>query len=277
MHNIRDMRLMNSIRHIAPNDNGLCSLSLMCHLAFPVSNECGELQVYDAENMRVKIKIKAHDSPLSAFNFSQNGQLLATASEKGTVIRVFCVKNGQKVHEFRRGMKRCVRIASLNFSSCSNYLCVSSNTETVHVFKIDLKLVEEVERQTCINNNDEEVTSGSTSSSDTTSSSGDSVDLKETTNTTTSNRWSMGFFSKYLPSPVSDVLTQDRAFACVQLNQAGLKYQCAITKLEKESKLLAACEDGFLYVYDFDGKAGHCKLIRAHDLRSPLDGITGAY
>lgn len=264
------MRLMNSIRHIAPNDNGLCSLSLMSHLAFPVSNECGELQVYDAENMHVKIKIKAHDSPLSAFNFSPNGQLIATASEKGTVIRVFCVKNGQRVHEFRRGMKRCVRIASLNFSNCSNYLCVSSNTETVHVFKIDLKLVEEVERQSSINNNNDEQDYGSSSSTDTTSS-GDSVDIK----TENCNRWSMGFFTKYLPSTVS-VLTQDRAFATIQLNQAGLKYQCAITTLGKETKILAACEDGFLYAYDFDGTAGgECKLNRAHDLRSPLDGITG--
>lgn len=271
VHNIRDMRLMNSIRHIAPNDNGLCSLSLMSHLAFPVSNDCGELQIYDAENLHIKLKIKAHDSPLSAFNFSPNGQLLATASEKGTVIRVFCVKNGQRVHEFRRGVKRCVRIASLNFSSCSNYLCVSSNTETVHVFKIDLKLVEEVERKNSINNNDE--SSDGSSSVDTTSS-GDSVEMK--TDYSTTNRWSMGFITKYLPSPVSDVLTQDRAFSSVQLNQAGLKYQCAIAKLEKECKLLAACEDGFLYVYDFDAsKGGDCKLIRAHDVRSPLDGITG--
>lgn len=278
VHNIRDMRLMNSIRHIAPNDSGLCSLSLMSHLAFPISNECGELQLYDAENLRIKIKIKAHDSPLSAFNFSPNGQLLATASEKGTVIRVFCVKNGQRVHEFRRGVKRCVRIASLNFSGCSNYLCVSSNTETVHVFKIDLKLVEEVERQNCINNNDEtsDGSSGSNSSVDTMSS-GDSMESKSE-GSLSSNRWSMGFITKYLPSPVSDVLTQDRAYSSVQLNQAGLRYQCAIAKLEKEFKLLAACEDGFLYVYDFDAsKGGDCKLIRAHDLRSPLDGITGKF
>lgn len=83
VHNIRDMRLLNSIRHIAPNDSGLCSLSLMSHLAFPTSNDCGELQIYDAGEMHMKIKIKAHDSPLSAFNFSPNGTLLATASEKG--------------------------------------------------------------------------------------------------------------------------------------------------------------------------------------------------
>lgn len=196
----------------------------------------------------------------------------------GTVIRVFCVKNGQKVHEFRRGVKRCVRIASLNFSSCSNYICVSSNTETVHIFKIDQKAVEVAERQSCINNNDGESngsSSNSSSSSDTTSS-GESLELKQEA----SSRWSMGFFTKavtsYLPSPVSDVLSQDRAFASVQLNQAGLRHQCVVTKLEKETKVLAACEDGFLYVYSFDdSKGGECRLIRAHDLRSPLDGVTG--
>lgn len=194
----------------------------------------------------------------------------------GTVIRVFCTKNGQKVHEFRRGMKRCVRIASLNFSSCSNYICVSSNTETVHIFKIDLKAVEEAERQNCIGSDGESSGCSSNSSSTDATTSGDSLELKQET----SSRWSMGFLTKamtsYLPSPVSDVLTQDRAFASVQLSQAGLRHQCVVTKLEKETKILAASEDGFLYVYSLDdAKGGECRLDRAHDLRCPLDGVTG--
>lgn len=190
------------------------------------------------------------------------------------------MKNGQKVHEFRRGVKRCVQIASLNFSSCSNYLCVSSNTETVHIFKIDAKAVEEAERQNCVNNNNNNQANNSNNSSNSSSteSSGDSADIKA--GTSPGSRWSMGYFTKavtsYLPSPVSDVLTQDRAFASVLLNQAGLRHQCVVTKLEKETKVLAAGEDGFLYIYNFDtAKGGECKLVRAHDLRSPLDGVTG--
>lgn len=35
--------------------------------------------------------IPAHDSPLAALAFSPNGTKVATASEKGTVIRVFHV------------------------------------------------------------------------------------------------------------------------------------------------------------------------------------------
>lgn len=81
--------------------------------------------------------IPAHDSPLAALAFSPTGQRVATASEKGTVIRVFSVSDGAKLYEFRRGVKRCVSISSLSFSMCSQFLCCSSNTETVHVFKLE--------------------------------------------------------------------------------------------------------------------------------------------
>lgn len=286
------MKLLHSIRHIAPSDAGLCTLSLNSHLAYPISTTTGELQIYDAGDLSVKIKIKAHESPLSALNFSPNGTLLATASEKGTVIRVFCVANGRKVHEFRRGVIRYVNIASLTFSNCANYVCASSNTETVHIFKIDLKAVENAERLNCSDGNG---VIGENSDS----CIGDSDAVQE-------SRWTMGFITKamtsYFPSPVSDALSQDRAFATVQLAQAGLKHECVIVKLEKEIRVLAACTgnkrrkltgkvpendlifllvaiaDGFLYIYNFDDvKGGECKLIRAHDLRNPLFGITGKY
>lgn len=81
--------------------------------------------------------IAAHESPLAALAFSPNGTRIATASEKGTVIRVFSVNDGSRLFEFRRGVKRCVAISCLAFSMCSQYLSCSSNTETVHVFKLE--------------------------------------------------------------------------------------------------------------------------------------------
>lgn len=62
---------------------------------------------------------------------------VATASEKGTVIRVFNVSDGARLHELRRGMKRCATIFSLAFSPDALFLIASSNTETVHVFKLE--------------------------------------------------------------------------------------------------------------------------------------------
>lgn len=288
IHNIRDMRLLHSIKNMSNNPVGLCTLSLSSHLAYPISSATGELQIFDAGNLTSRLKIKAHDSQLSAMNFSFNGTLLATASEKGTVIRVFCVKNGQKVHEFRRGLKRHVSIGSLNFSICASYVVASSNTETVHIFRIDPKSIEQAERRNCIDNGSSPAANntGSNNSSSNNNNDGESQDgsgdgEKAVAVADDTSGWGMGFIAKavtaYFPTNVvADVFSQDRAYATVQLAEAGLRYECVIAKVEKETRLLLACEDGFLYLYDFDdSKGGECKLIRAHDLRMPLHGITG--
>ena len=81
--------------------------------------------------------IPAHDSPLAAVAFNPTGTKLATASERGTVIRIFSVQDGTRLMEFRRGVKRCAHVYSLAFSQDSDYLALSSNTETIHIFKLD--------------------------------------------------------------------------------------------------------------------------------------------
>ena len=60
---------------------------------------------------------------------------MATASDKGTIIRVFSVPDAHKLYQFRRGSMPS-RIYSMAFNSTSTLLCVSSATETVHVFKL---------------------------------------------------------------------------------------------------------------------------------------------
>lgn len=256
IHNIRDMRLLHSIKNLPENLTGLCSLSLNSHLSYPTSNEVGNIQIFDAGSMKARLIIEAHSSKVAAMNFSSTGVLLATASEKGTVIRIFCVKNAQRVMEFRRGVKHA-QIVSLNFSLCNNFVSVSSNTETIHVFKIDHKAKEAAERR-----QDKIAVS-------------DSGDEEEKSNTDDRSGF-MKAFSKAIETinPLSNVLNQDRAFAYVQLAESGLRYQCVVTKLEKETRLLVACEDGFLYIYNLDSNGRECKLLRAHDLRGSLYDIT---
>lgn len=79
--------------------------------------------------------IEAHNSPLSCIALNNDGTLLATASEKGTIIRVFSIPDAQKLYQFRRGSIPA-RIYSMSFNSTSTLLCVSSATETVHVFRL---------------------------------------------------------------------------------------------------------------------------------------------
>ncbi|XP_020281393.1 WD repeat domain phosphoinositide-interacting protein 2 isoform X2 [Pseudomyrmex gracilis] len=239
IHNIRDMRVLHTIRETPPNLTGLCTLSPnsdQCFLAYPGSNTTGEVQIFDAVHLQAKTIIPAHDSPLAAIAFSSTGTKLATASEKGTVIRVFDVNEGTRLFEFRRGVKRCVTINSLSFSTDSMWLCCSSNTETVHIFKLEVP--------------------------------------KETQQTTDEGQGWIGYFAKavtvsatYLPSQVTDVFTQGRAFASVHLPFQGLKNVCAITVTHKVPKLLVASADGYLYVYSVDlSESGNCTLIKQHRL-----------
>ncbi|KAM8717471.1 hypothetical protein ACLKA7_004203 [Drosophila subpalustris] len=286
IHDIRDMKILHSIENIAPNELGLCALSLNSHLAFPICQSSGELRIFNANKLRTGMTIKAHDTPLSALTFSPSGALLATASERGTVIRVFCVKNGQRVQEFRRGVKRCVRIASLVFAAGGDFLCASSNTETVHVFKIDAKAVETAELKAIAEvaaksdslSKEASTTTVTATATATTKATAEDATEGAAPATPAAASWG-GMFTKavsslLLPAQVSDVLAQDRAFATVALPQSGLKNICALTRVQKELRLLIACEDGFLYMHDFNvERGGACKLLAVHDLRGALEDV----
>ncbi|KAL3875430.1 hypothetical protein ACJMK2_033378 [Sinanodonta woodiana] len=244
IHNIRDMKVLHTIRDTPPNPHGLCALSINndnCFLAYPGSSQIGEVQIFDTVNLRAVTMIPAHDNPLAALSFNSQATKLATASEKGTVIRVFSIPDGQKLFEFRRGVKRCVNIYSLAFSSDSLYLSASSNTETVHIFKLETPKERPSEEP---------------------------------------QSW-MGYIGQalktsatYLPSQVSDMFNQGRAFATARLPNYGFKTVCAISPVQKIPRLVVASLDGYLYIYNIDpNEGGECMLLRQHRLDGkPCDG-----
>lgn len=61
---------------------------------------------------------------------------MATASEKGTLIRIFDTENGNKLRELRRGTNHA-NINCINFNHQSTMLVLSSDHGTIHVFNID--------------------------------------------------------------------------------------------------------------------------------------------
>jgi autophagy-related protein 18 len=79
--------------------------------------------------------IQAHKSPISFLSINSSGTLLATASDKGTVIRVWSIPGAEKLYQFRRGTREA-RIYSINFNVVSSLLAVSSAHDTVHIFKL---------------------------------------------------------------------------------------------------------------------------------------------
>lgn len=263
IHNIRDMKVVHTIRDTPINSNGLCALAAdsdNCYLAYPGSAVSGEVQIFDAVNLNAKTMIPAHDSPLAAMAFSLNGSEIATASEKGTVIRVFSVNDGTKLYEFRRGVKRCVSISSLSFSTCKQYLCCSSNTETVHIFKLEKS---------------NSAAAGERGIGGVGSTNHYAIGQKSAASSSSDDNW-MGYLKSTvasylpyaLPTQVTDVFTQGRAFASAMLPISGIKHACAITTIEKSLRLLVASQNGYMYIYSIPLDGGECQLIKKHDLKN---------
>ncbi|KAJ0979844.1 hypothetical protein J5N97_015318 [Dioscorea zingiberensis] len=136
VYNFANLKLVQEIATLQ-NPKGLCALSqqkgslvLVCPGVYK-----GQLRVDHYGSPRRTRFIFAHNSSIACFALSQDGDLLATASSKGTLIRVFSTSNGSLLQELRRGADRA-EIYSLAFSDDKEWLAVSSDKGTVHVFRL---------------------------------------------------------------------------------------------------------------------------------------------
>ncbi|KAF4445975.1 autophagy-like protein 18 [Fusarium austroafricanum] len=127
LYDISNMSLLHTIP-TSPNPSAICALSPSsenCFIAYPlpkpredsdarrpahapphsafVAPTSGEVLVFDTLTLKAVNVIEAHRSPLCCICLNNEGTLLATASETGTIIRVFSVPKGQKLYQFRRG------------------------------------------------------------------------------------------------------------------------------------------------------------------------------
>ncbi|TKR89739.1 hypothetical protein L596_013796 [Steinernema carpocapsae] len=136
---IINWRKLHEISGMPANVKGLVDLCPddTSILAYPIFDGKGLVNVYDADTLQPIHSIHAHDCQIAAIRLNKNGTLLATASEKGTVIRVFSVRRAELLFEFTRGQMRSAMIYSLAFSEDSRYLASSGSTGTVHLYRLD--------------------------------------------------------------------------------------------------------------------------------------------
>ncbi|OIW28033.1 WD40 repeat-like protein [Coniochaeta ligniaria NRRL 30616] len=159
LYDISNMSLLYTIA-TSPNSSAICALSPSsenCYIAYPlpkprddtgdkrpshapplstyVPPTSGEVLIFDTLTLKAVNVIEAHRSPLCCIALNSEGTTLATASETGTIIRVFSVPRGQKLYQFRRGTYPST-IYSMSFNLSSTLLCVSSTSDTVHIFRL---------------------------------------------------------------------------------------------------------------------------------------------
>ncbi|CAL9246157.1 unnamed protein product [Arabidopsis halleri] len=142
VYNFMDLRLLHQIENLA-NPRGLCCLSHHMNtsvLACPGIRR-GEVRVEHFGLNMVQI-INAHDSNLACMTMTLDGLLLATASTKGTLIRIFNTMDGTRLQEVRRGVDRA-DIYSIALSPNVQWLAVSSDKGTVHIFSLRVRVIGE--------------------------------------------------------------------------------------------------------------------------------------
>ncbi|KAF9586696.1 autophagy protein [Lunasporangiospora selenospora] len=277
VYDISNMKLLHTIE-TSPNPNAICALSPSsenCYLAYPsptpsptspFSNNgrddshgpSGDVLIFDAVNLQAVNVVQAHKTSVSNIAINSDGTMLATASDRGTVIRIWSIPNAQRLFQFRRGTQ-AARIYSLSFNPVSTLLCVSSDTDTVHIFKL-----------------------GGPGSNGGHRSNGGSVDggyERGSGMRDLIRRQSMhlgrnlaGSVGSYLPGAITEIFEPTRDFAHLKLPNAGV--QSVIALSGSTPQVLVATSDGYLYQYNIDlENGGPCVLLKQLSLLGSNDEL----
>ena len=138
IYNLQSLKQIETVETVS-NPYGLCEISFhSSDLMFA----CLSSQAKNAIDIytfcffgRKNVHIKAHKTNIILIAMCDDASKIATASETGTIIRVFDVAKGTKLHELRRGIN-IVTISCLQFDVKSHWVVCSSNKGTIHLFDI---------------------------------------------------------------------------------------------------------------------------------------------
>jgi len=126
----------------APNPTGLVLMNLALPVLelFPASAQGSLVLRSESFDDTGKVTatdktIVAHNGALACLATTFDGRLVATASDKGTLIRVWNTEDGTMVKELRRGAENA-HIWSMCFSEDGHMLAVTSSRGTCHIFGV---------------------------------------------------------------------------------------------------------------------------------------------
>jgi len=235
----------------------------------------GSVVIFDAITMQPVNVVEAHRAPLSCVALNSEGTRLATASDKGTIIRVFSVPEGKKLFQFRRGSMPA-RILSMSFNVASTLLCVSSATETVHIFRLSSEPqypgpITQAERRPR-RPSERSLSPGSEDLDDDTDisknlasdivpskSDGTFAGMLRRTSQNVSKNFA-ATLGGYLPSAVSEMLEPTRDFAWIKLPKPvggiSTSVRSVVALSSSSPQVLVATGEGSFFVFSIDLEKG---------------------
>ena len=135
------------------NKNGIIAINgdpektiMACPIEFNENDlDKGYISIKNYKNNKC-FPFLAQDDKISYMVMDYYGLLLATANEKGTLIRIHSCKDGTLLQECKRGKEKA-QISYINFDIDYNYMGVSSDRKTIHIWKLD-NIIEKKEKNT---------------------------------------------------------------------------------------------------------------------------------
>ena len=79
--------------------------------------------------------IQAHETDIGALSVNPDGTLIASASIRGTVIKIFSADGGETLQTLRRGSGNAV-IQDIVFHPSLHIIACTSNKTSIHLFEI---------------------------------------------------------------------------------------------------------------------------------------------
>ncbi|TVY90677.1 Autophagy-related protein [Lachnellula willkommii] len=241
-----------------------------------VAPTSGAVLIFDAVELKALNVVQAHRAPLSCIALNNEGTLLATASVTGTIIRVFSLPKGTKLYQFRRGTYPST-IYSMSFNLSSTLLCVSSTTDTVHIFRLGGPVLPDSPRSM----NDRwsrsrSFDSGAESPTTGTSPGSENTEVPGVTRKPSGTFGSMirrssqlmgksvaGVVGGYLPQAVTEMWEPMRDFAFIKLpkggmglNSTGGPLRSVVAMSSSSPQVMVVTSDGAFYVYNIDMENG---------------------
>lgn len=216
-------------------------------------SKSGDIIIFDLNKLQPSLVIEAHKNSIAALTLSSDGTLLATASDKGTIIRIFNVETGIKLYQFRRGTYQ-TKVFSMSFSVDNKFLVVCCASKTVHIFKLG-NLEEDSDTS---NDNNSDVESEDIIDTDDTNSFTDSESNGESRNrepfvdssrktvgrmirnsSQTLTRRAAKTLGQLLPIKVNSILEPSRHFASLKLPHEGDLYIRSVASIGQVTELNA--------------------------------------
>lgn len=255
VYDISNMKLLHII-DTSVNPDGLCALASTSDECFMVYATCNEgthetsgntsprtsssVVVYNLHTLTMVNVVPAHRSRIACLALSPNGSVLATASEKGTIIRLFSVPDGRLLHQFRRGTYPA-HIFSMAFNVAGTILSVTSDSDTIHLFRLPTYAASSDEPNRAL----------------------ERKRLASSASAVWRNRGTsmMKALGTYLPPSLAEMWEPTRDFAWLKLPHPGVRAVAVVSNTLPLVMVLTY--EGILYTYSLDMEhGGECHLTQ---------------